>query len=102
MQVSFDADELRQVIREILTEVLSAINWPAGRVALTEAEAALAWGVGRHVLRDLRLSGKIRGRKLGKKVIYLHSDLVAALAASNGDAQGGDLVNIKSSRQSCQ
>jgi hypothetical protein len=79
MNLNFDRDELRPVVREILNEVLVAMGWPVGRIALDEAEAAAACGVGRHVLRDLRLAGKIHGRKLGKKVVYLARDLITSL-----------------------
>jgi len=67
MNIEFNRDELRQLIREVAGEILQTIDWPVGRLALTELEAAEACGVGRHVLRDLRLAGKIHGRKLGKK-----------------------------------
>jgi hypothetical protein len=83
MQLQFDPEELRKLIREVVGEVLATINWPTGRLALTEFEAAQACGVGRHVLRDLRLSGRIKGRKLGKKVLYTRDDLLGALDVVN-------------------
>ena len=83
MQLSVDPEEVRSIVREIVNQVLSAIDWPNGRVALDEAEAAQACGVGRHVLRDLRLAGKIKGRKLGRKIVYTREDLLNALSAAN-------------------
>lgn len=79
MNLKFDREELRPIVRELLNEVLVAMGWPVGRIALDEAEAAAACGVGRHVLRDLRLAGKFRGRRLGRKIVYLPSDLIAGL-----------------------
>ena len=79
MEISFDKEALRGLIEEVLTEVIGVVDWPAGRVALDEAEAARACGVARHVLRDLRLSGRIRARKLGRKVVYTREDLMRAI-----------------------
>ncbi|MBA3483360.1 MAG: helix-turn-helix domain-containing protein [Pirellulales bacterium] len=79
MSMSLSRDLLRDLITEVLSEVLLVLNWPAGRLALTEAEAATACGVCRHVLRDLRLSGHIQARKLGRRVLYTRADLLAAL-----------------------
>ena len=79
MQIKFEREEFRCIVRELLKEVLVAMGWPAGRIALDEAKAAEACGVERHVLRDLRLAGKIPARRLGRKIVYLPSDLIAAL-----------------------
>ena len=90
MRLHFDSDEFRSLIREVVAETLSAIDWPEGRVALDEAEAATACGVGRHVLRDLRLAGKIEARKLGKKSVYTRADLLKALGAGATGAHTHD------------
>ena len=102
MEFHFDLEETRDLIRQVVGEVLVAIDWPVGRLALTELEAAQACGVARHVLRDFRLRGKIQARRLGKRVIYLRPDLLAALGAINCDAQNSGLVNNKSSRKRSQ
>ena len=99
MHLQLDPDEFKDLIRQVVGEVLTAIDWPAGRLALTEEEAALACGVGRHVLRDLRLAGKIRGRKLGKKTVYQRSDLLAALCTIDVDGLDGSSVNYQSTRK---
>jgi hypothetical protein len=80
MRIALDEDELRPLIREVVAEVLQTVDWPEGRIALTEAEAAEACGVRRHVLRDLRLAGKITGRRLGKRIVYTRQDLLNALS----------------------
>jgi hypothetical protein len=87
MRLQFDQDELRDLVREVVAEVVTAIDWPAGRLALDEAEAAQACGVARHVLRDLRLRGKTKGRKLGRKIVYTRDDLLAVLTGLDADAQ---------------
>ena len=72
----------REGLRELVAEIIAAlphVDWPAGRLALTEAEAAAACGVCRHVLRDLRLSGQIVARRVGRRVLYTRADLLAAL-----------------------
>jgi hypothetical protein len=95
MQLQFDPEELRRLIQEVVGEVLSTIDWPAGRLALTEAEAAQACGVGRHVLRDLRLAGILRGRRLGKRVIYTRDDLLAALNVIDSSGQAINAAKTK-------
>ena len=79
MRLLLDTDDLREMVSAVVTETLSALDWPDGRMALTEQEAAAACGVARHVLRDMRLAGKINGRKLGRKILYTRSDLLEAL-----------------------
>ena len=93
MHLQLDSNDLKHLIREVAGEILAAIDWPTGRLALTEVEAAQACGVGRHVLRDLRLAGRIRGRKLGKKTVYLRTDLLAALETMSGDGHDSSSVN---------
>jgi len=74
----------------MLAPANASVDWPNGRLALDEAEAARACGVGRHVLRDLRLAGKIKARKLGKKVIYTRTDLLIALGIVVADSHAVD------------
>ena len=40
MKFLFDDDELHPLIRDVVAEVMTACDWPSGRVALTEVEAA--------------------------------------------------------------
>ncbi len=79
MELRFDQSEIRLLVKEVAIEVLDSIDWPTGRIALSEAEAAETCGVGRHVLRDLRLAGKIQARKLGRKYTYTRADLLRVL-----------------------
>jgi hypothetical protein len=59
MQLIVHNDELHELVREIVSMTLAAIDWPVGRLALMELEAAEAWGVRRHVLRDLGLADSV-------------------------------------------
>jgi excisionase family DNA binding protein len=82
MHFTIERDEIRGLVKEVVRETLATIDWPAHRLTLSEQEAAEACGVGRHVLRDLRLRGKIRARRLGRKVVYSRTDLLEALENS--------------------
>ena len=84
VQLTFDRTLLRELVEEVLREAFSALDWPAGRIALDEAEAAQVCGIRRHVLRDLRLSGAIKAQKLGRKFVYTRNDLLAALSFNQG------------------
>lgn len=75
MRVEFDASELRALVRQVVVQVLVELQWPTGRLAVSEAEAAVAVGVNRHVLRDLRLAGKVSFSRVGRKIVYRQSDL---------------------------
>lgn len=50
-----------------------------GRLTDVEGTAASLLGVPRHTLRDLRLSGRIRASRLGKRVVYTRDSLLVLL-----------------------
>ena len=77
--IQLDPADLRPVLESVVREILGLLDWPPGRLALTEPEAAQSIGVPRHVLRDARLSGELRGRRVGRRVVYTRLDLVAYL-----------------------
>lgn len=79
MRLEFAKSDIEELVRQVVGEVLSAIDWPQGRIALTEEEAARACGVNRHVLRDLRLAGKLNAKKLGRKVVYCRDDILRVI-----------------------
>jgi hypothetical protein len=89
MQLTIDRAELRDLLAEVVTETLAALDYPAGRIALTEAEAAAAVGRPQHCLRDARLRGELAGSKAGKAWVYQRSDLLAWLKSthSGGNAR---------------
>ncbi len=77
--IELDPADLRPMVEVVVREIFGLLDWPAGRLALTEPEAAAAMGVPRHVLRDARLSGELHGRRVGRRVVYTRSDLIAYL-----------------------
>lgn len=79
MNFTIECDEIRGLVKEVVRESLGAIDWPSDRIALTEAEAAEALGVRRNVLRDLRLRGRIRAHRLGRRIVYSRRDILDAL-----------------------
>jgi hypothetical protein len=54
---------------------------PDNRLAYSEAEAAKLLGVADYTLRDVRLQGGIRGKKIGNRVFYAKDELVTFLAS---------------------
>lgn len=79
LHLTVDNDDIQALVREVVSATLATLDWPIGRVALTESEAAQACGVGRHVLRDLRIRGRIRAHRLGKRIVYTRDDLLKAI-----------------------
>ena len=67
------------MVKLLLEKGHEVVATDPNEAARNEAEAAGACGVARHVLRDLRLSGRIKARKLGRKVVYTREDLMRAL-----------------------
>ena len=74
MNVAFDPSELQPVIDQAVETALQRVGVQQAdfgdRIALTEAEAAQALGVRQHVLRDLRLQGKINASRVGRRIVY--------------------------------
>ena len=83
MKIEFDTADLAPLIRQIVAEARAEqeadharLN---GRIALWEPEAAAAIGVQPHALRDLRLRGKVKASRLGRRVVYARDDLLQLL-----------------------
>ena len=79
ISVTLDDVVIRHVMERVIRELATNLDWPKGRIALNEHEAAEALGVPRHVLRDFRLSGRVQSTRIGRKVLYTRSQLLAAL-----------------------
>ena len=88
MNSSFENEVLKELVREVLQEVLSADGFgiASERLTLTQREAAQAIGVKSHVLRDLRLSGELRGSRVGKRIVYEVSELRDFLRRNSTDS----------------
>ena len=84
MRIEIDHDALRPFIAAVVQETLAAAasdkaRLANGRLAYLESEAPSVIGVSKHVLRDARLRGELVGMKLGNKIAYSRSELLAWL-----------------------
>jgi hypothetical protein len=94
LNLQFDPDALRPLIRAVAEEVLAAVAEDHaqfnGRLAYSESEAAALLGLQAHQLRDERLRGRIRASVgPGKRILYSRDDLLEYLRqrrwTKNGD-----------------
>lgn len=89
LSLKIDEDGVRQLVDTVVKELLEALSWPPGKIALDEAQAAAACGVGRHVLRDLRQTGQVSFTKVGKRILYRRNDLQELLDRNAFHSVGG-------------
>ena len=88
MQLTFDPTTLRELVRPIAEEIAAAIGTRTGnddRLAYTEAEAAKLLGIATHQLRDARLRGELVSTKVGGRIGYERSELLAYLARNRSN-----------------
>lgn len=81
MQVTFEADDLRPIVEAVVAHLGDRLAPLDDRIGVDEAEAARLLGLKKNVLRDARLRGEISAAKIGKKYVYMRSDLIALLQA---------------------
>ncbi len=81
MRLEIDSDQWRPLIKAIVAECLAQLPVADDRVAYTEAESADLLGVAKTTLRDERLRGRIEASKVGRRVFYTRSQLLAYLAS---------------------
>jgi hypothetical protein len=83
MRFEFDVDTLRPVIQQVVAETIAQMEAERsqfdGQIAYTEPEAAALLSVQPHVLRDLRRLREIDASRIGKRIVYRRSDLLALL-----------------------
>jgi hypothetical protein len=83
MELKFDADDLRPLVRLVVSETINRLESERakfdGRLAFTEPEAAALLGVKSYVLRDCRRRGELEGSKVGSKIVYTRPDLLEFL-----------------------
>lgn len=70
-----DIDILRREMRQLLAEVMEDLRRQDGKLGYSEAEAANLLSIKRHVLRDCRLRGEIRARRVGRSWRYSVDEL---------------------------
>ncbi|QDU57374.1 helix-turn-helix domain-containing protein [Aeoliella mucimassa] len=83
MNLAIDATELQPLVREVVAEVvreMALLGGSTDRLAYPEAEAAGLLGIRGHQLRDARHRGEIVATKVGGRIGYERSELIAYLA----------------------
>lgn len=92
MQVTFDADDLKPLIEQIVRDTIQQLSDQQSqigeRLAFGEHEAAKLLGLEVHVLRDVRLRGEIAfSRIANRRISYSRSDLLQYLVSHREDAR---------------
>ena len=82
--IVFTSDDLRPLVATIVAETLEQLaeadrKLPDGRLGFPESEASQRLGVAQHVLRDARLRGEIKGKRVGKRIMYSRDELMRFL-----------------------
>jgi hypothetical protein len=90
INLSVDPEVLEPVIRQVVAEVLAAVEQDRARLgdklAYSEPEAARLLSLNPHQLRDERLRGRIiASQVVGRKVRYLRADLLNYLMSQRTD-----------------
>ena len=79
MNLPIDEADLTTLVRRVVDEILSRAHalgsGTSERIGYTEPEAASLLGIKPHVLRDARLRGEIRAKRVGKRILYSHAEL---------------------------
>ena len=83
METVPNKDDLRSLIQTVVTETLdereSRQAENQGPLAYWEPDAAALIGVKPHALRDARYRGELVGSEVGKRIVYLHDELMEFL-----------------------
>lgn len=81
MNVSFGIDDIRPIIETVVAEVFAQTTpLQQEQLAFIEPEAAALMGIHAHQLRDARLRGEITPTKVGGRIGYEKTEIVAYLA----------------------
>lgn len=75
MRVELETEDLRPLVAEIVREVVDQIEHDAGRIGYPEKEAARLLGMAPHQLRDRRMEGAIKGKRIGRSYYYTRREL---------------------------
>lgn len=89
MKLQFDDHDLERLIATVVARVLAEREADAAtlgdRLGYTESEAAALLGIKPHVLRDCRLRGKIKGSRVGRRILYSRDELLKMLTEHQKD-----------------
>jgi hypothetical protein len=75
VQLNFSRDDLRPLIESVVVQVLERFGSSDG-IAFSEAEAAALIGQRPHVLRDMRLKGRVSASRIGRGHFYTRNDIL--------------------------
>lgn len=80
MNLQIDPAELLPLIRQTVAEVLATVaTLPSDRLGFSEGEAAGLLGMRKCVLRDARLRGEVKAKRVGKQIYYSRDELTRFL-----------------------
>lgn len=82
MTINLDPADLRPIVEAVVSQALQDLLTAGGdgRLAYPEPEAAQLLGIRPHQLADARRRGEITATKLGGRIGYEKSELLAYLA----------------------
>ena len=90
-QINLDDEVLAPLVARITKQVVEQLDETrakfGGRLGYTLPEAAAMIGVKPHVLRDARARGEIRGRLIGKRLIFSRDELIRFVNAEEEDSR---------------
>ena len=82
MQIKLDSDDIRPLVVEIVQQAIALLG-PDGlnKIAWPEDEAAALVGMQPHQLRDRRLEGLVKAKKVGRSFYYTRDELLKLVAS---------------------
>jgi Helix-turn-helix domain len=84
VQVAFEPADLRSIVEAVVAQLADRLGPIDDRLSVDEREGARLLSVPKHVLGDARRRGEIQAAKVGKKMLYLRSDLAVFLQSRKG------------------
>lgn len=75
-----EPSEIQELARAVASEIANKSEsvqslLGSNRIGYPEPEAAALLGIAKHVLRDARLRGEVRAKRIGKAYVYSHDAL---------------------------
>ena len=88
--MTLDQDTITAIADAVAERLRIPTGWPTDRPLLREPELAGLMGIGHEKLVDLRRSGAITHRRVGRTVLYCHTDLSIYLDGCRRNGEGGN------------
>ena len=81
MKLDLEPADLRPLVQTVLAEVLSKLPQRAPeRLSFSAREAAEVLGLTTNQVREARRRGELRGKRLGRTIVYERAELLRFLA----------------------